>query len=156
MEQSTYELAVSGIPWWQMARMTLAIFLGGIIGYERARAGRNVGLRTNMLIAGGSCLFTILSIEGFPLHGAAQDTGRIAAQIVTGVGFLGAGVLFQTRRRVRGITTAASIWMVAALGMAVGAGAIALAIYTAVLTIVILGLIPWLDAYFKPKNPSEE
>jgi putative Mg2+ transporter-C (MgtC) family protein len=90
------------------------------------------------MIALSSCLFTILSIEGFPLQGAAQDTARVAAQIVTGVGFLGAGALLQTKRHVRGLTTAATIWLVAAIGMAAGTGAYFLAIFTTVLSTVVL------------------
>ncbi len=77
---------------WDMAgHIVLAAVLGGVIGMEREWHGHPAGLRTNILVALGSCLFTILSIEGFPLRGSAQDTARIAAQIVTGIGFLGAG-----------------------------------------------------------------
>ena len=119
-------------------RVTLAIILGGIIGLEREWRGRDAGLRTNILIALGSCLFTILSIEGFPLQGASQDTGRVAAQIVSGIGFLGAGAMFQTSNRTKGMTTAATIWVVAAIGMAVGVGEILLAIYTTVVATIVL------------------
>ncbi|MDQ4076042.1 MAG: MgtC/SapB family protein [Chloroflexota bacterium] len=127
--------------WEAVIRITLAAILGGAIGLEREWRGHPAGLRTNMLVAIGSCLFTLLSIAGFPLRGAAQDTARIAAQIVTGVGFLGAGVVLQTRRGTWGLTTAATIWMVAALGMAVGVGAYLIAIYTTTLTGVILILL---------------
>ncbi|MGD8473580.1 MAG: MgtC/SapB family protein, partial [Anaerolineae bacterium] len=96
----------------------MAAVLGAIVGVERLWTGHPAGLRTNMVIAVSSCLFTILSIEAFPLQGSAQDTARVAAQIVTGVGFLGAGALLQTKSHVRGLTTAATIWLVAALGMA--------------------------------------
>jgi putative Mg2+ transporter-C (MgtC) family protein len=94
-----------------------------------------------MLIAVSSCLFTILSIEGFPLRGSAQDPTRVAAQIVTGVGFLGAGALLQTRKHIRGLTTAATIWLVAAIGMAVGAGVYFVAIFTTILSAVLLILL---------------
>ncbi len=78
-------------------QIVLAALLGGIIGFERDWHGHAAGLRTNTLVAVGSCLFTILSIIGFPLQGAAQDTARIAAQIVSGIGFLGAGVLLWSK-----------------------------------------------------------
>jgi len=125
------------------AKITLAAFLGAIIGIERLWNRHPAGLRTNMVIAVASCLFTILSIEGFPLRGSAQDTARIAAQIVTGVGFLGAGVLIQTKGSIRGLTTAATIWLVAAIGMGVGAGAYAISMFTTVLVALLLaGLAP--------------
>jgi putative Mg2+ transporter-C (MgtC) family protein len=105
---------------------------------ERLWTGHPAGLRTNMVISISSCLFTILSIEAFPLQGSAQDSARVAAGIVTGVGFLGAGALLQTKSHVRGLTTAATIWLVAALGMAVGAGVYVLAVFTTLLTTVLL------------------
>jgi len=104
--------------WTTFLRLSLAAILGGVVGAERELSGHPAGLRTNILIAVSSCLFTILSIEAFPLTGAAQDTARVAAQIVTGVGFLGAGAVIQTKKVVHGLTTAATIWMVAAVGMA--------------------------------------
>ena len=131
-----------GFDWSNILQVTLAAGLGGLIGLERESRGREAGFRTNMLIAIGSCLFTILSIDGFPLQdSAAKDTARIAAQIVTGVGFLGAGALFQTRNHVKGMTTAATIWLVAAIGMTVGVGAYGLAIFTSFLTFIILRLL---------------
>jgi hypothetical protein len=102
--------------WATFLKLTLAAVLGGIVGAERELNGHPAGLRTNILIAVSSCLFTILSINAFPLVGAAQDTARVAAQIVTGVGFLGAGAVIQTKKVVHGLTTAATIWMVAAVG----------------------------------------
>jgi putative Mg2+ transporter-C (MgtC) family protein len=82
-----------------------------------------------------------VSIVGFPLQGAAQDTARVAAQIVTGVGFLGAGAVLSSRGHIRGLTTAASIWLVAAIGMAVGTGLYSLAIFTTLLSIGLLVLL---------------
>lgn len=127
--------------WIQAGQITLAAVLGGIIGIEREWRGRPAGFRTNILIALGSCLFTILSIEGFPVKGNAQDTARIAAQVVSGIGFLGAGALLQTRNKTKGMTTAATIWLVAAIGMAVGVGAYFLAVFTTLLTAVVLQLL---------------
>ena len=126
--------------WLSVARITLAALLGAIIGFERERSGHPAGLRTNMLVSVGSCLFTILSIDGFPLRGTAQDSARVAAQIVVGVGFLGAGVVIHTGKGARGLTTAASIWLNAAVGMAVGVGAYILSIYTTLLVMFILVL----------------
>ena len=116
-------------------KVTLAALLGSLIGLERIWKRHPAGLRTNMVIAVASCLFTILSLSWFPMEGTSRDTARVAAQIVTGVGFLGAGALVQTKSSIRGMTTAATIWLVAAIGMAVGVGAFALAIFTTLLTI---------------------
>jgi len=133
---------LQSLPWSTAGRVTLAAILGGIIGIEREWRGRPAGFRTNILIALGACLFTVLSIEGFPLNGSsAQDTARVAAQIVSGVGFLGAGALLQTRNKVKGMTTAATIWLVAAIGMAVGTGSYFLAIFTTLLTAAVLQLL---------------
>lgn len=138
----TSELIIQSIKWWPAAgQIVLAGLLGGMIGVERLWGYHPAGLRTNMLIAIASCLFTILSIGGFPLRGSAQDTARIAAQIVTGVGFLGAGAVLQTRRSVHGLTTAATIWLVAAIGMAVGAGAYFISIFTTLVALVALAML---------------
>ncbi len=125
--------------WEAIIKVLLATALGGVIGLEREWRGREAGFRTNMLIAMGACLFTLISIHGFPLeNSAARDTGRVAAGIVSGIGFLGAGALFQTPHRIKGMTTAATIWLVAAIGMTVGVGAYLLAIFSSLLTFVIL------------------
>lgn len=125
-------LRLSALQWGAAGKILLATILGGVIGVEREWQGRPAGLRTNIMISIASCLFTILSIEGFPLRGNAQDTARIAAQVVSGVGFLGAGTLIYSKNTVRGLTTAATVWLVAAIGMAVGAGVYFLAIFTAI------------------------
>jgi putative Mg2+ transporter-C (MgtC) family protein len=132
--------AMQAFNWQQALQMIVAALLGGIIGYERESTGHDAGFRTNMLIAIGSCLFTVLSIDGFPLRGSAQDTARIAAQIVSGVGFIGAGITFRNERHVKGLTTAATIWLVAAIGMAVGVSAYFLAVFTTLLTTIVLRL----------------
>jgi putative Mg2+ transporter-C (MgtC) family protein len=129
------------LDWSVAGRIALAALLGGLFGLERDIHGHEAGLRTNMMIAISSCLFTILSIEAFPVVGGSRDTARIAAQIVVGVGFLGAGTMLQTKNKVRGLTTAATIWLVAAIGMAVGTGAYTTAIFTAVLAFVVLVLL---------------
>lgn len=135
-------MLIRSLPWSTAGQVTLAAILGGVIGIEREWRGRPAGFRTNILISLGACLFTLLSIEGFPLNGsAAQDTARVAAQIVSGVGFLGAGALLQTRNKVKGMTTAATIWLVAAIGMAVGTGSYFLAVFTTLLTAAVLQLL---------------
>jgi putative Mg2+ transporter-C (MgtC) family protein len=131
----------SQFAWTDMARLALAALLGGIVGAERELTGHPAGLRTNILIAISSCLFTILSLKAFPLNGNAQDTARVAAQVVVGVGFLGAGAVIQTRRAVHGLTTAATIWMVAAVGMATATDLFLLGIFTTLMTTGVLVLL---------------
>jgi putative Mg2+ transporter-C (MgtC) family protein len=123
-----------------LLRVLLAAVLGAIIGFQREKAGKPAGLRTHILIAMGSALFTVVSIYGF---GSAADPARIAAGIVTGIGFIGAGVIFRgmSGDRVMGITTAASIWVTAAIGIAAGAGLYIIASATAIITLLVL-LIP--------------
>jgi len=122
-------------------RLLLAAVLGAIIGYEREIHDHPAGMRTHLLVSLGSAAFTVLSIYGFPSgQGVATDTSRVAAQIVTGIGFLGAGAIIKYGTSVRGLTTAASLWATAAVGMAVGAGWWAVAVVTA--GIVVLSLWP--------------
>lgn len=102
-------------------RLVLAAFYGAIIGYEREVIHKPAGLRTMMLVSLGSCLFTLASLE-VAQKGQVADPGRIAAQVVTGIGFLGAGSIIRAGTSVVGITTAASIWLVAAVGLATGLG----------------------------------
>ena len=129
-------------------KLLLATLLGGAIGFEREIAGKPAGLRTNILICVGAALFTHLSISiaqiGFTPDGRPYgDTTRIAAQIVSGIGFLGAGAILHAHGAVVGLTTAATIWVVAAVGSAVGAGAYVEGIGTSVLIILVLvGLRP--------------
>ncbi|MFQ5351518.1 MAG: MgtC/SapB family protein [Candidatus Binatia bacterium] len=122
-----------------VAKLLLALLLGGLIGIERELTGKPAGLRTNVLIALGAALVTIISVK---VAGERADPGRIAAQIVTGVGFIGAGSIIQARGAVTGLTTAATIWAVAGIGMAVGIGEYVLASATTAIilcSLVILG-----------------
>jgi len=110
-----------------LLRLVVAALLGGVIGLERELDEKAAGLRTHMLVSVGSALFTLVSAYGFReflTHGkvVSFDPSRIAAQIVTGIGFLGAGVIFRQGFTIRGLTTAASLWLVAAVGLASGAG----------------------------------
>jgi putative Mg2+ transporter-C (MgtC) family protein len=105
-----------------LLRLFVAAALGAAIGVERELRERQAGLRTHLLVCVGSALFTLVSAYGFTDFGARVDPTRIAAQIVTGIGFLGAGAIIRQGLSVRGLTTAATLWLVAAIGMAAGAG----------------------------------
>lgn len=121
-----------------MLQLGLAVLLGGAIGLERELAGKPAGLRTNILICVGATLFTLMSVQlafDGPGHG---DPTRVAAQIATGVGFIGAGTILHARGAVTGLTSAATIWVVAAIGIAVGAGAYIDALGTTALVMVVL------------------
>jgi putative Mg2+ transporter-C (MgtC) family protein len=142
--------------WVFFVRLTLAAVLGGIVGLEREISGHPAGLRTNILIATSSCLFTLLSIHAFPLVGSAQDTARIAAQIVTGVGFLGAGAVIHTKGAIYGLTTAATIWMVAAVGMAVATDLYLIGIITTIMTTVVLALLAPLSKKLADKAEARQ
>jgi putative Mg2+ transporter-C (MgtC) family protein len=114
-------LASSSLHWYEaMLRLALAGVLGGLIGLERELREREAGLRTHLLVAVGSALFTIVGAYGF--GGIRTDPTRIAAQVVTGIGFLGAGAIIRQGFSIRGLTTAATLWVVAAVGLAAGAG----------------------------------
>jgi putative Mg2+ transporter-C (MgtC) family protein len=140
-------LAISELSWGELTvRVALAGALGAAIGLEREWREQEAGLRTHMLVAMGSALFTVVSAYGFHdvlLHSGNQvlvrlDPSRIAAQIVSGIGFLGAGAIIRNGLTVRGLTTAASLWLVAAIGMAAGASLYAGAIIATGLTLFAL------------------
>ena len=116
-------------------RLIGAAILGAGIGFERERHDHPAGIRTHLLVCVGAAAFTVLSIYSF---GEGSDPGRVAAQIVTGIGFLGAGSILKGQGTVHGLTTAASLWVVAAVGMAAGAGAWGVAIATTVIVVVSL------------------
>ena len=118
-----------------LMQLVLAVVLGGAIGLERELKGKPAGLRTNILISIGATLFTVLSMRMAAERG---DPGRVAAQILAGVGFIGAGTILHTRGAVTGLTSAATIWVVAAIGMALGTGAYVEALGTTFLVIVVL------------------
>ena len=130
-----------------LGRLALAVLLGGIVGVERELSGKPAGLRTNILICLGSALLMDLSITIGADQGRLGDPARIAAQVVTGVGFLGAGTIMQARGEVVGLTTAATIWVVAAIGLAVGAGHRAEAIAAALLVTLVLTALGWLERW---------
>ena len=130
-----------------LLRLLAALVFGGVIGAERERHKKAVGLRTLILISVGSALFTIISIHLVGPGG--ENPSRIAAQIVSGIGFLGAGVILEERGRVVGLTTAATIWVASALGMAAGAGEYILAGVTSVLVMIVLLLFTKVEDFLE-------
>jgi putative Mg2+ transporter-C (MgtC) family protein len=125
------------------SRLVIAAVLSGIIGFEREVAQKAAGLRTHMLVGLGAGVFSLLSTEAFE----GSDPARVAAQVVTGIGFLGAGAIFRHGFTVRGLTTAAGLWSVAAVGMAAGIGEWEVAVLATIVAVVVLyvvGLTQWL------------
>ncbi|MBX2999010.1 MAG: MgtC/SapB family protein [Caldilineaceae bacterium] len=122
-----------------LLRICLSLLTGGLVGYEREQADKPAGVRTHGILSLGAALFTIVSLYGF---GSTSDSARVAAQIVSGVGFLGAGVILHRRGSVRGLTSAAGLWVTAAIGMAVGAGMFLTAIVSALLVFFFLRFGP--------------
>ncbi|HZS00246.1 MAG TPA: MgtC/SapB family protein, partial [Chloroflexota bacterium] len=134
-------------------RLVLATVLGAIVGVERERLERAAGLRTHALVGVGAALFMLVSVFGFgdvvDMPGVTLDPSRVAAQVVSGIGFLGAGTIIFQREIVRGLTTAASVWAVAAIGLAVGGGLYLAAFGATILTLLILaGLKPLENRFF--------
>jgi putative Mg2+ transporter-C (MgtC) family protein len=135
-----------------MLRLLVALVLGAIVGLERERQERAAGLRTVTMVSLGSCLFTIVGAYGF----GQTDPSRVAAQIVTGIGFLGAGTIFLRKDLVRGLTTAATIWSVAAIGMAAGTAEYVIALFTTLLILsVLMVLKPIERRFFKRPNEAQ-
>ena len=119
-------------------RIITSCILGGLIGLERERGLRPAGFRTHILVCTGATLITLVSIYGFVDSTGVRDPARIAAQIVSGIGFLGAGTILNKGSSVKGLTTAASLWIVAGIGMATGAGMLKLAAGTTLLVLIVL------------------
>jgi putative Mg2+ transporter-C (MgtC) family protein len=140
--------AASGIVTRSVSRLLLAAILGGAIGLEREFKHRPAGLRTNMFICFGAAMFTVLSQQ---LAGVPSDAARIAAQIIPGIGFIGAGSIIHTRGLTTGLTTAATIFVVASVGMAAGGGLYLTAIFATVLVLVSLFLLGHLEETFNVK-----
>jgi putative Mg2+ transporter-C (MgtC) family protein len=131
-----------------LARLLLAAILGGIIGLERQLRHRPAGLRTNMFICFGAAMFTVLSRQ---LAGVESDSARIAAQIIPGIGFIGAGSILHAKTSVTGITTAATLFVVAGIGMAAGGGLYLTACFATVIILVALVLLGRTEAIFSLK-----
>jgi putative Mg2+ transporter-C (MgtC) family protein len=135
----------SSSPLDDLGKMALAMMLGGMIGLERKRQAHAAGMRTQMLVASASCLLMLVSI--YITHVQKGDPGRIAAQVVAGIGFLGAGAIIRFGLTVRGLTTAASIWASAAIGLAVGLGYVVGAVGLTILVVVALMLFDPLESW---------
>jgi putative Mg2+ transporter-C (MgtC) family protein len=142
----------------QLALLVLSFVLSAIIGFERQRRLKSAGLRTHTLVGIGSTVFTLVSAYGFSAvigNDVVLDPSRIAAQIVSGIGFLGAGVIFVRQNVVNGLTTAASVWLTAAVGMACGAGMPVIAAAGTALYLVTVGVLTFLGAKIRTANQDE-
>lgn len=139
-----------------LVRLLLATLLGGIVGLERELSGKPAGLRTNILICVGATLLMEISVAtaGLARPGAPADPARIAAQVVSGIGFIGAGTILVARGHVVGLTTAATLWVVAAIGLAVGARAYVQAIGTTVLVTLTLVALRRIEDYILLRRPA--
>jgi uncharacterized membrane protein YhiD involved in acid resistance len=140
-------------------RLLAGLALGAIIGFERELHRQPAGFRTHSLVSLGAALFAIISAYGY--SGANIDPTRITAQIVSGIGFIGAGTILQSRGRVRGLTTAASLWSVAAIGTAAGTGLYVLAVLGTLLILVVLSLLDRVEEFarqrfvLRPDGPAD-
>ena len=146
-----------------LIRLSFALILGFSLGLERELTNKYAGLRTHILVCLGACVFTILSIYGFPTFAdgdnviinqatGVRDTARIAAQIVTGIGFIGAGTVLRNGPMVFGLTTAATLWIAASIGMACGAGMYDVAVISTVLSVAVLTLIRVFERQILPSS----
>lgn len=138
-----------------LIRIIASIILGSIIGLEREITNKSAGLRTQIMVCLGACIFTILSIYGFSTAVTLYpigDPSRVAAQIITGIGFIGAGTVLRQGLTVTGLTTASTLWIVAAIGMACGCGKISIAVVSTILAVAILVLIRIFEIKLMPRN----
>lgn len=139
-----------------IGQLFLSGFFGGAIGFVRERDRKSAGLRTHTLVCVGSTLFMLVSIfmaDKFP----GSDAGRIAAQVVTGIGFIGAGAIMQSGVAIRGLTTAASVWITAAIGLAVGCGLYTAAAAATLLTLIVIEVLRKIEKrYFWGKPDNQE
>lgn len=134
-----------------LQRLAIALFLGAIIGFEREKAGHSPGLRTHILVSLGSCLIMLISLYVFEIYRyqATVDPGRIVAGVVTGIGFLGAGAIIRSQEGIRGLTSAATIWVSSAIGMAAGCGFIVGAIGATVLSYLTLSSLKRVEKWLQ-------
>ena len=132
--------------------IVLSVFLCGTIGIEREWRGRSAGLRTHLLVGVGSCVIMIISIYGFPAMFGDRDVARVAAQIVTGVGFLGAGAIIHRNEGIKGLTTAGTIWIVMAIGIACGSFNFILAIIATLVVLAVLTMFRKVEAKMNDKK----
>ena len=142
--------------WWEISlRLLLAVTVGCVIGIERERKNRPAGMRTHMLVSLGACAVMITSqmiFAQYRVYGATPDPARLSAQVITGIGFLGAGTILKEGPTIKGLTTAASIWAVACLGIAVGAGYYAVGLVGAACMMITLTVFEWLQELLLRNN----
>ena len=149
-----------------LIRLSTAAILGFALGLERELTNKYAGLRTHILVCLGACVFTLLSIYGFPTFAdgdnviiqqatGVRDTARIAAQIVTGIGFIGAGTVLRNGPIVIGLTTAATLWIAASIGMACGTGMYDIAVISTILSVAVLTIIRVFERQFLPGNVKQ-
>ena len=116
-------------------RLVFSVIIGGLVGLEREVVHKPAGIRTHMLVCLGSALFALATLETLP-----EETAKVMAAVATGISFLGAGTIFKSKSAVHGLTTAASIWVVAAIGLSIGVGLYLISLITAILTLLVLNL----------------
>ena len=149
-----------------LIRLLLALAMGFSLGLERELTNKYAGLRTHILVCLGACIFTLLSIYGFPTFAdgdnvvitnatGIRDTSRVAAQIVTGIGFIGAGTVLRNGPMVFGLTTAATLWIAASIGMACGAGMYDVAVVATLLSVAVLTLIRVFERRILPSSGKQ-
>lgn len=131
----------------------LSLVLCGVVGLEREKRGRSAGLRTHLLVGMGSCILMIISIYGFPKTTFTRDVARLAAGVITGVGFLGAGAIIHSQGGIKGLTTASTIWLVMAIGMACGSMNFLLAIGGTIVVMIVLTLFRKFERQVTRSNP---
>lgn len=144
--------------WEDVFKLILAMVLGGLVGLEREITNRPAGFRTHTLVCMGSTLVMVTSMHLFRLYHdiVNLDPARLGAQVISGIGFLGAGTILKDKARVRGLTTAASLWVVACIGLAIGAGLYELSAFVAVLAYITLILLKRMERLLKNKSKIEE
>jgi len=139
-------------------RLVLSVILSGFIGFERQIHRRTAGLRTHILVSLGSCLIMLTSLYVFDIYKnvANLDPARIAAGVITGIGFLGAGTIIREKEGVKGLTTAASLWVVAGIGLSVGCGFYTASIFTSVLALIVLFFLRHIEKIIVGKEEQKE
>lgn len=137
-----------------LAALVLCVVLVGAVGIEREWRGRSAGLRTHLLVGIGSTIIMIISIYGFPMSAAQRDVARLAAQIITGVGFLGAGAIMHRNSGIKGLTTAGTIWVSMAIGIACGSFNFFIAIFGTGIIVVVLTVFKKVETKIAKKNPT--
>jgi putative Mg2+ transporter-C (MgtC) family protein len=147
----------NGVSWGNLILCAIAILvcvvLCGLVGLEREKRGRSAGLRTHLLVGVGSCIIMIISIYGFPHANGTRDVARLAAQVVAGVGFLGAGAIIHNNGGIKGLTTASTIWLVMAIGLACGSMNFILAIIGTIVVMVVLVTFRRIERMVTRSNP---